>query len=727
MPDAPGNCRKALREALRDAVRDAKCPGAAAYVGKGGDELLHEAEGFRQLVPKRQRAQKDTIYDLASLTKVIATTTAILLLHEDGVVDLDAPVSTYLPIPSFKRFTVRHCLTHTAGLHPGKPLYKECTSLNEMLQRYAELELSWPPGTRRRYSDVSFMILGKVVELASRDALDAFCAKRIFRPLKMDDTTFNPPKTWTDRCAATEKCAWRGKIIRGVVHDENAYAVGGVSGHAGLFSTTGDLSRFCRALLDGKLLKAETVAEMRRLGQVPVYPWQGLGWKLDPWSSSGEGFLPSRAAIGHTGWTGTSLWLDFDSNIFAILLANTCHPSRDNRDTSTLRHVFYQAVAKALYPDMANVHTGLDRLLYDDLGTIRGKRLAVLTNGAAVDQLGRPLLDVFALEPSAVVQRIYSPEHGFHGQAEAGEKVASDNSVVSLYGDRRAPAREELAGLDYFVVDLPDVGSRYYTYMATMKDCLTACGEAGVPVLVLDRPNPIGGAILEGSVAERCESPVCCAPIPVRHGMTLGELAKFFAASMAKAPKVTVNELDGWRRELLFPQCALPWVPPSPNMPDPETALLYAGTCLFEGTNLNEGRGTDTPFKIAGAPWLDAQTVIDALEKGDREGCTLEAVKYTPRAIPGKAAEPRYRDKTCVGIRMHVEDASSLRPFRLAIALLVAIRKHHREFEMSDWFDTLAGTRALRQSIEKNQSADAIIAAYAPTLIEFDGKRPKIY
>ncbi|MCX5757464.1 MAG: DUF1343 domain-containing protein, partial [Candidatus Hydrogenedentes bacterium] len=294
-------------------------------------------------------------------------------------------------------------------------------------------------------------------------------------------------------------------------------------------------------------------------------------------------------------------------------------------------------------------------------------------------------------------------------------------------GDRRAPAIEELAGLDFFVVDLPDVGARYYTYMATMKDCLAACGEAGVPVLVLDRPNPVGGAILEGPIAERCESPVCCAPIPVRHGMTLGELAKFFAASMAKAPKVTVSELDGWRRELLFPQCALPWVPPSPNMPDPETALLYAGTCLFEGTNLNEGRGTDTPFKIVGAPWLDAQTVIDALDKGDREGCTLEAVSYTPRAIPGKATDPRHRDKTCAGIRIHVEDASSLRPFRLAVALIGAIRKHHREFELRDWFDTLAGTRALRQDIEKGQSAGTIIGAYDSALAAFDRKRPKIY
>ncbi|HOT51428.1 MAG TPA: serine hydrolase domain-containing protein, partial [Candidatus Hydrogenedentes bacterium] len=290
----PENDRKILNEALRDAVREAKCPGAVAYIGRCGDKLFHESEGLRQIVPDRRRAEKDTIYDLASLTKVVATTTAVLMLHEEGVLDLDAPVSEYLPVPAFGRFTIRQCLTHTAGLHPGMPFYRECTTLNEMLQRYAATEPSREPGTRRVYSDVGFMILGAVVELASRDSLNGFCSRRIFRPLDMRDTAFNPPKEWADRCAATEQCAWRKRIVRGEVHDENAYAVGGVSGHAGLFSTAFDLAKFCRALLEGKLLKDNTVAAMRRIGQVPTYPWQGLGWKLDPWSGGSEGFLPSR-------------------------------------------------------------------------------------------------------------------------------------------------------------------------------------------------------------------------------------------------------------------------------------------------------------------------------------------------------------------------------------------------------------------------------------------------
>jgi len=718
-----------LAAALQRAVVESKTPGAAAYVGKGDATLFHGACGARQLVPKSLPAEKDTIYDLASLTKVIATTTAIMLLHEEGLIDLDAPVSTYLPIPAFARFTVRHCLTHTAGLVAGRPYYEECSSLNEMLQRYAGLELESSPGARRQYSDVGFMILGKVVELVARDSLDAFCRKRIFSLLGMKTTRFNPPKGWAARCAATEKCAWRGKVIVGVVHDENAYAVGGVSGHAGLFSTAEDLARFCRGLLGGKLLSEKTLSEMTRLGQVPFYPWQGLGWKLDPWASGSEGFLPTRTAMGHTGWTGTSLWIDRPSGVFVILLSNTCHPSRDQRDTSGLRRVFHEAIAQELFPDQSNVHTGLDRLLWDGFSSVRGKRIALLTNHAAVDQLGRPILDVLALDPAVKLRTVYSPEHGFQGKSEAGEAVKSEAGAVpfiSLYGERKRPSSKELSSIDLFVADLPDAGARYYTYMSTMRDCLAACAEARKPILILDRPNPVGGEILEGPIATATDSAVCCAPIPVRHGMTMGELALFFSNTTLKdkKPALSISELDAWPRKLLFAQCALPWEPPSPNMPTPETALLYVGTCLFEGTNLNEGRGTETPFMIFGAPWLDAESIVRAIAPEDRAGCLLHATRYTPRSIPGKAASPQYCDTACNGIRIEINEPLQVRAFHLATALIIAIRKRHPDrLELKKGFDVLAGTLEFRNQIESGLSASEIVGRHAPALDAFDKER----
>ena len=715
------------------AVAESKSPGSVVLVGNLAETFFLGSCGFRVLTPAKLPAEDRTPYDLASLTKVVATTTAVMLLRDDGRLDLDQPVYEILPIPAFSKFTIRHCLTHTAGLVSSRPYYRDCSSLNEMLQRYAERDPEWAPGTKRRYSDVGFMILGKVVELAAGESLEAFCAKRIFGPLGMRHTTFNPPKAWARACAATESCAWRDRVIAGVVHDENAYASGGVAGHAGLFSTAGDLAVFCRALLNGKLFRKETLDEITRLGQTPHYPWQGLGWRLDPWASASDGFLPSRAAMGHTGWTGTSLWIDLGAGLFAIQLGNTCHPSRDHRDNRTFRQTFYQGVSRALYPNQSNTHTGLDRLVLEQFDRVRGKRIALLTNHAAVDQLGRAIVDVLGLEPTIEVRFLYSPEHGLWGQAEAGEKAPSERGnipAISLYGDRKQPSKGELAKIDLFIVDLQDVGTRYYTYMATMMDCMAACANAGKPVLVLDRPNPIGGEILEGPIAATTSSDVCCAPIPVRHGMTMGELAVFFLRTRLRGSglSLTVSELDGWPRDRLFSECALPWISPSPNMPTPETALLYVGMCLFEGTNLNEGRGTETPFHVLGAPWLNAEAVVEHVAPEERAGCTLEPISYKPISIPGKAASPRYCGETCQGIRITIQAPRQVRAFTLAAALLSAIRRlHPDEFAWKESFDILAGGPSLRKAIERGDSAREIVTGYDLALERFDRKRPRLY
>jgi uncharacterized protein YbbC (DUF1343 family)/CubicO group peptidase (beta-lactamase class C family) len=725
--------REMVRSALRKAVAEARCPGGVAYVGDLEHTHFHEACGNRQTYPAAAPAASDTIYDLASLTKVVATTTALLLLREDGVLELDQPVTEHLPIPAFKTIAIRHLLTHTAGLVAGKPYYTDAKTIDEMLQRYASLGLDWTPGTRWRYSDAGYMILGRVVELAAGDTLDAFCAKRIFKPLGMTETRFCPPAEWAPRCAPTERCPWRKQLVVGKVHDENAAAVGGVAGHAGVFSTAGDLALYCRALLGGKLLPPEVVEEMTRLGQVPSWPWQGLGWRLDPWSTRPTGFLPSRTAFGHTGWTGTSLWLDKATKLFAILLGNTCHPTRARRGNDAFRRTFHSGVAKAYYPDTVNTHSGLDRVVREQFSAFRGRRVALLTHHAAVDQLSRGILDVFKLDPAVRLHLVYSPEHGLHGTAEAGQAVDSKSDLVplvSLYGDRTAPSQAELEEVDYLLVDLQDVGSRYYTYAATMKACMAACAKAGKPVVVLDRPNPVNGRVLEGPIAENTASHVCWGKVPVRHGMTMGEIALFFQKGEFRATKlkVMVKTLDNWDRGKAFGQCSLPWVPPSPNIPTPETALLYVGMCLFEGTNLNEGRGTDTPFLVIGAPWLRPKSIIAEVPPEACAGLRLTSVVYTPKSIPGKASSPRYQDQSCPGVRIALRDSAEARPFTLALALLSAIRQvHPKDFEWKPFFDTLAGSPDLRQRLDGGEGALSIVESYEPALRAFDARRPKRY
>lgn len=719
--------------ALAEAVKVSRAPGAVACVGRLDRVLFRGACGLRQRVPDALPAQPDTLYDLASLTKVVATTTAVLLLRDDGALDLDQPVAEILPVPAFRHFTIRHCLTHTAGLDPGISYFREVSSVNEVLQRVSREYAPTAPGIRRTYSDLGFMILGKIIELASADSLDAFCQRRIFTPLGMKNTRFRPPADWARLCAATEDCQWRGRVMRGDVHDETSWAVGGVAGHAGLFSCADDLAAFCRALAERRILSEATLAEMSRLGQVPSYPWQGLGWKIDPWACGSEGFLPSRRAIGHTGWTGTSIWLDLDSGTYSILLGNTCHPSRDQRDNKAFRQEFYTPLAKNIFPKTTNTHTGLDRLVWDGFDLVRGKRLALLTNAAAVDELGRPIIDVLALAEDAPVKYVYTPEHGLHISAEAGEPVASENGplpVISLYGDQAAPEQSQLRDIDMLVVDLPDIGSRYYTYMATMLRCIEACAKARKPVLVLDRPNPLGGLVLEGPIAREYGKDVCCAPIPARHGMTLGELALFFRNTLLRAskPYVIVSRLDAWPPDRLFADCQLPWVAPSPNIPSPETALAYAGMCLFEGVNMNEGRGTDTPFLLVGAPWLDADSVAEAILEEERPGCRLETTQYKPVAIPGKAACPVFQNETCQGIRIRIHEPGAVRAFTLAVALLAAIRRRHpAELKFKPNFGVLAGGDGLRTRIERGKTALQITGEYQKELKRFDEARPRLY
>ena len=725
-----------LRAALARALAETDNPGAAACVGAGDVVHFRGAVGDRQRVPTTAPAMPETIYDLASVTKVVATTTAVMLLRQEGRLDLDAPAATWLPLPGCERITPRHLLTHTAGFVGWKAYYRDFTSVMAILQDAAAQGLDGEPGAQYRYSDLGFMALGRLVELVAQDRLDTFCARRIFEPLGMRRTTFNPPEAWRAECAATEACAWRDEMVVGKVHDENAYAVGGVAGHAGLFSTIDDLAVFCRAMLQGTLLTQETVSEMTRIGQVPTAPWQGLGWRLGPWASSSSGYLPSRTAFGHPGFTGASVWMDRANDVYAVLLANTCHPSRRGAASGDLRRAFYYAVTKNVYADKPiSVLSGLDRLVRDEFAPLRGKRVAVLTHHAAVDALGRPILDAFALAPDVRVQAIFSPEHGLRGQAEAGEHVPSEHGpipVISLMGRRSVPTREELAGVDYLVVDMQDVGSRYYTYPATMKGCMRVCAEAGVRVLVLDRPNPTGCAILEGPIAEKPGSPVCWDAVPVRHGMTMAELAVFFAQQIPGC-EVETSLLENWRRDMMYPAYDMPWIPPSPNLPTAESALIYVGTCLLEGVNLNEGRGTEEAFTLIGAPWIDPDRVLARLEAmGTRglAGLRVEPAAYTPVSLPGKASDPRYRDEACRGFRIHATEPYVARPFRFMAALLTALRAEHPQdfaFSRPDWVDTLSGAAALRRGIEAGEDPDALVDRLEAPLPDFAASMPRLY
>jgi uncharacterized protein YbbC (DUF1343 family) len=315
------------------------------------------------------------------------------------------------------------------------------------------------------------------------------------------------------------------------------------------------------------------------------------------------------------------------------------------------------------------------------------------------------------------VVRLFAPEHGVTGAAAAGEKVADakdDTSklpVVSLYGEKRKPAPADLQGLDALVFDLQDAGVRFYTYSSTMLLCLDAAAEAGLELVVLDRPNPLGGERVEGPLARRDEVPesfLNMLPGPLVHGMTLGEMARYANARRDKPAKLTVVPMRGWKRAMVWAETGRQWVPPSPNLRTPEAALAYPGTALVEALNVSEGRGTDAPFLLVGAPWVKAEAVVAAVKV---PGFTLEPTTFTP-AASAAAPQPKHLGKASTGVRVKVSDPHAATPYALGVHLLHALRQQ----EGTQWrddgaLDRLVGTKRLREALEKGTAPDAIVAA----------------
>jgi len=379
----------------------------------------------------------------------------------------------------------------------------------------------------------------------------------------------------------------------------------------------------------------------------------------------------------------------------------------------------------------AQVRPGIEVLVTDSASLIAGKRLGLLTNHTGIDRHGRRDVDVLLANgqrPTA----LFSPEHGFRGTEDRpglpdGVDSATGLPIYSLYGGSRAAARAALDSIDVLLIDLQDIGARYYTYIATAASLMRDAARAGKRVVVLDRPDPIGGRDVQGNVRERPANPdsvlVGFLPIPMRHGMTFGELARMANDVLGIGADLVVVPAAGWKRTMLFDETGLPWVKPSPNMPDLESALHYPGICVFEGTNVSVGRGTAFAFQVIGAPWLDADAVRRRLPAEVLVGVDVTKAVFTPR----QPTDGKYDGEELQGLRVHVTDATTYDPTRLAVALLAAIRASHpRELKFNErGFDGLAAGPALRQAIESGRPARQIWAMWEDDLKRFQSVRAK--
>ena len=713
---------KTLDAVIEDAIEQGQCPGAVVVVGHHGRVVYKKAYGMRSLEPTREAMTLDTIFDVASLTKVVATTPSVLRLLELGQIRLNDPIATYLAefAQNGKQdVTIRQLLTHFSGLPEDLDLKIPWSGAETAQQMAFASKLVTPPGATFRYSDINFEVLGFLVERVGKMPLDKYADAFVFQPLGMTETRFLPPPRWKRRIAPTEYDE-QNQMLRGVVHDPTARRMGGVAGHAGLFSTAADLSKYAQALLDEinakplrkPFLRALTVTKSARPQQPPdATSLRGLGWDIDSAFSSNRGELLPLGSFGHTGFTGTSMWIDPYTETYVILLTNAVHP-HVGHSVVALRSKVANVVVGALdlgkeihdkNPLLAitgynEAATGSRRMAYRNATVLNGidvlqashfdalkpsaegaapRKIGVLTNQTGLDSTGRRTIDILNSVPGLKVAALFSPEHGALGLLDTTQvgnttDTATGIPVYSVYGDtdaKKRPDVEQLKQLDAVVIDIQDIGVRFWTYEATMGYFLEAAAQAGIEVVVLDRPNPITGSVVSGPIADADKLFFTSYyTIPLRHGMTFGELARFFNGEKNLGAKLTVVNMQGWQRGDWFDSTGQMWVNPSPNMRSLNEATLYPGVAMVEGSNVSVGRGTDTPFEVLGAPWIKSQEFASYLNNRHISGVRFVPTSFTPQSAV-------YANQQCGGVNLFVTNRLALDSTELGLEIATALHK----------------------------------------------------
>ncbi len=696
---------KKLDAVIEQALKENKMPGAVLLVGRPGVVLHRHAYGNRAVSPKSEPMTVSTIFDLASLTKVVATTSSIMKLFEDGKIRLNDKVTDYLPLFQGGKsdITIRHLLTHFSGMRPDVDLKPEWSGYDTGVNLALIDKPVAEPGQRFIYSDINFILLGEIVRAVSGKPLDKFAHDEIFAPLGMTETWFNPPAALKGRIAPTENV--NGQILRGVVHDPTTRFMGGVAGHAGLFSTAADLRKFAEMMLgmgrrgNVKIFSPLTVKKFTEPQTPPHQPiLRGFGYDMDSPFSANRGELFPIGSYGHTGFTGTSLWIDPVTKTYVILLANSVHPGlrpaisplRSKVATivaaargvnapgvalTGLMETSYMTPPRRALARTVEVETGLDVLAAENFKTFAGKRIGLITNHTGLTKDGKRNIDVM-VAAGVKLAALFSPEHGLagkedHENVQHGKDEATGIPIWSLYqGKDRRPSEAMLREVDVLVFDIQDIGARFYTYASTMKNAMEAAAKAGLPFYVLDRPNPITGVEVEGPMLDQdLISFVGCTIMPLRHGMTLGELARMVNAEEKTGAQLHVIAMKNWNRLDWWESTSLNWVDPSPNLRSLNAALLYPGVAMIEySKNYSVGRGTDAPFEQVGADWINGRDLALFLNKRMVPGVRFYATSFTPAAS-------NFQGKRVEGVRIVVTDRQGFSALRLGLELINALEK----------------------------------------------------
>ena len=809
-----------MDEIIEAEIAKKQLPGAVVIVGRQGKIVWRRAYGNRAVEPKPEPMTVDTIFDLASLTKVVATATSMMILVERGLVRLGDPVSSY--IPEFgemgkKNITVEQLLTHRSGLIADNDIKDYEQGPEEAMRNIWKLAPLAEAGSKFIYSDVNYITLGELVKRVSGKPIDEFAAENIFRPLGMKDTGFKPDASLRPRIAPTEKRRVKAKVesanektsgkevkevkevkedkenregkedkggeesrekqesqedqekwMRGEVHDPRAYLLGGVAGHAGLFSTADDLAVYCQMILNqgeiqgARILSPIGVARMTEArptgGNAVDGMARGVGWDIFTSYSVNRGDLFPVGSFGHTGFTGTGLWIDPSSETFVVFLSNRVHPKLDPKkpaDVSSLRGRVASVVASSIIAapfaksggsgsresmvgERALVATdstnsqlptphslnGIDVLKRDNFALLKGKRVGLITNHTGRDREGNSAIDLLNKAPDVKLVALFSPEHGIRGALDQSNISNSTDEktglpIYSLYGEAKAPTDESLKEIDMLVFDIQDVGARFYTYISTLGLAMEAAAKNKKSFVVLDRVNPINGQDVEGPLADPDKlSFVAHHPIPVRHGMTVGELATLFNRERNINADLQVVRVEDWKRSQWFDSTGLTWVNPSPNMRSLTEATLYPGVCLLEPTNVSVGRGTDTPFELIGAPWIDGRKLAETLNNAKLPGVRFVPVRFTPNASIHKDAE-------CGGVNIIITRRDLFEPVTTGLEIAAQLKKLFPKDFLIERFNRLLVNQKVFDAFRQGADSHAMRQVWETELEGFRAIRRK--
>ena len=731
---------RGLELLVREGIDAGKMPGCVICIGRHGKIAYLNAFGNKQVQPEVMPMTVDTVFDMASITKPVATSTSVMKLIEQGKLSLGTKVVDIFPefAPNGKdAITVYHLLIHQSGLIPDNALSDYDEGPEIAWQKICELGLVAEVGTTFKYSDVNFIVLAEIVRKLSGLNVHEFSQSQIFEPLGMQETGYVPREALQARAATTEQR--EGRWMRGEVHDPRAYALGGIAGHAGLFSTANDLAIYAQMMLGRGALTTADESDITILSPRTVdvmtsgYPisngLRGLGWDKRSRYSSNRGDLLSEAAFGHGGFTGTVLWIDPDLDLFFIFLSNRVHPSGSGNVNQLAGQVLNVAVSsldetqhKAL--PSPPVLAGVDMLELNGFSQLSSQRVGLITNHTGRTRSGKSTVELLSSSKSVDLRVLFSPEHGFEGKLDEAEIANAEDQqtglkIFSLYGATRKPTDEMMQEIDTFVFDIQDIGARFYTYISTMGEAMKAAAGAKKRFVVLDRPNPINGNDVAGPMLDvGSESFVGFHHLPVRHGMTIGEIALMLKAELELDLELTVIPCQGWERSMFWEDTNLIWVNPSPNMRSLTQALLYPGVGLLETTNVSVGRGTDTPFEVLGAPWIDSKEFAQELNAKQLPGVIFIPIEFTPVAS-------KFENETCGGVNIAIIDRSTFEPLAVGIELACGLRKLYQDHWDTESFNRLLSNQDVLEAVIANKSGNEVLEISKKGLTDFKLRREK--